>query len=59
MSEEQRAEELKYIEEKLLGIIQIIDTLRIGRDDAIDRLGKIYVKAEFALDSVKRLKDEA
>lgn len=59
MSEEWRAEEFKYIEEELLGIIQIIDTPLIDRDDVYKQLGKIYVKAEFALDHVKRLKDEA
>lgn len=59
MSEEQRVKELNYIEEKLLSIIQVIEEPRICRDDVYERLGQIYAKTEFALESVKRLKDEA
>ena len=58
MSDEQRAEELNYIEEKLSDILQIINERRASGDDAITLLGKIIAKTEFALDRVKRLKDE-
>ncbi len=59
MSEEQKKKELEYIEEKLLSILQIINERRASGDDAITLLGKIIAKTEFALDRVKRLKDEA
>lgn len=52
MSEEQRAKELKYVEEKLSSILQIIDK-------EYERLGEIYAKTSAALQSVERLKDEA
>ena len=58
MSEEQKKKELEYIEEKLLSILQIINERRASGDDAITLLGKIIAKTEFALDRVKRLKDE-
>jgi len=59
MSEEQRAKELNYIEEKLSSILQIIDKPRSSRGDVYEQLGKIYARTGFALESVKRLKDEA
>ena len=59
MSEEQRAKELNYIEEKLSSILQITSEPRHSRDDYIIQIGKIISKTEFALESVKRLKDEA
>lgn len=59
MSEEQRVKELNYIEEKLLGILQIIDEPRSSRGDVYEQLGKIYARTGLALKSVKRLKDEA
>lgn len=59
MSEEQKKKELEYIEEKLSSILQIINEPRISRDDVYEQLGKIYARTEFALDRVKRLKDEA
>ena len=58
MSDEQRAEELNYIEEKLSDILQITSEPRHSRDDYIIQIGKIIAKTEFALDRVKRLKDE-
>lgn len=59
MSEEEKKKELEYIEEKLSSILQITSEPRHSRDDYIILLGKIIAKTEFALDRVKRLKDEA